>query len=287
MDIFIDQISRMVYEQKKILENYTIERDAIDSTNSIAKDENLSCCRNHGSYVYYRARRDKSGKYVRKSLTKDQAILNALARKEYLRAAINALKHNINVLETASGDYKDLDLESLIPGMQSAYRNLPEECFFANEAVKADLLSADNEGRFRRHREWANEPYEKSDYMPEHRRFMTSGGFKVRSKSEQLIAEQLLSCGVPFRYEQVVHIDGLSYSADFTFRDRDLKPFYWEHAGMMNDPRYLNRHCRKMDSFESIGIVPWKNLIITYDNDGAVNIPMIKSIIENDVIPRM
>ena len=42
MDIFIDQISRMVYEQKKILENYTIERDAIDSTNSIAKDENLS-----------------------------------------------------------------------------------------------------------------------------------------------------------------------------------------------------------------------------------------------------
>jgi len=42
-----------------------------------------------------------------------------------------------------------------------------------------------------------------------------------------------------------------------------------------------------MDSFESIGIVPWKNLIITYDIDGAVNIPMIKSIIENDVIPRM
>ena len=166
MDIFIDQISKMVYEQKKILENYTIERNAIDSINSIAKDENLSCCRNHGSYVYYRARRDKSGRYVRKSLAKDQAALNTLARKEYLRIAINTLKHNISVLEAASGDYKDLDLESLITRMQNAYRKLPEECFFANEAVKADLLSADNEGRFRRHRDWANEPYEKSDYMP-------------------------------------------------------------------------------------------------------------------------
>lgn len=116
---------------------------------------------------------------------------------------------------------------------------------------------------------------------------MTSGGFRVRSKSEQLIAEQLIGRGVPFRYEQVIHIDGLSYSADFTFREMSGDLFYWEHAGMMDIPKYADSHHRKMNAFKSIGIVPWKNLIITYDIDGVISIPMIRSIIENDVIPRL
>ena len=283
MDIFRDQIAKIVYEQRNLLASYTNEYQQHYGSDD---GEHLICCRNNDKDVYYRA--DKvNGKYIRKSIGSDKNAICDLARKEYLRVSMDALRKNVAILDSAGKEIEGLELDSLLSKMTMAYRKLPEECFFANASGSADMLSADNEGRFRRHRDWADEPYEKSDYMPEHRRFMTSGGFKVRSKSEQLIAEQLLSCGVPFRYEQVVHIDGLSYSADFTFRDRDLKPFYWEHAGMMDDPRYLNRHCRKMDSFESIGIVPWKNLIITYDIDGAVNIPMIKSIIENDVIPRM
>ena len=56
---------------------------------------------------------------------------------------------------------------------------------------------------------------------------------------------------------------------------------------MMDDPYYRNRHERKMVILESAGIVPWKNLIVTYDNDGIINVPMIKSIIEHEVIPRL
>ena len=74
---------------------------------------------------------------------------------------------------------------------------------------------------------------------------------------------------------------------DFTFRDCNYEQFYWEHAGMMDDPYYRNRHERKMVILESAGIVPWKNLIVTYDNDGIINVPMIKSIIEHEVIPRL
>lgn len=283
MDIFRDQIGNIVYEQQKMLDAYTKEyRQSYGSDDG----EHLICCRNNDKDIYYRANK-VNGKYVRKSIGRDKAAIHSLARKEYLRASMDALKSNIVLLDSAVKELEDLGFESLLSKMTMAYRKLPEECFFSNEAGRAYNLSADNADRFRRHREWANEAYKKSDYMPEHRRFMTSGGFKVRSKSEQLIAEQLLSCGVPFRYEQVINIDGFSYSADFTFRGRDMELFYWEHAGMMNDPRYVSSHYRKMNSFKSIGIVPWKNLIITYDIDGAVNIPMIKSIIENDVIPRM
>jgi hypothetical protein len=55
---------------------------------------------------------------------------------------------------------------------------------------------------------------------------------------------------------------------------------------MMNDPVYCARHKRKMELMEKGGIVPWRNLIVTYDIDDYINIPMIKSIIENDVIPQ-
>jgi len=47
------------------------------------------------------------------------------------------------------------------------------------------------------------------------------------------------------------------------------------------------RHKKKMDLLEQAGIVPWKNLIVTYDNDAVINVPLIKSIIEKDVIPRL
>ncbi len=122
---------------------------------------------------------------------------------------------------------------------------------------------------------------------PENRRFPTSAGFKVRSKSEQSIVEQLVNYGVPFRYEEVIWINGWQYSSDFTFRDREKKKFYWEHAGMMDQEPYRNSHKRKMDVLEDAGIVPWKNLIVTYDMDGVINIPLIKSIIENEVLPRL
>ena len=42
-----------------------------------------------------------------------------------------------------------------------------------------------------------------------------------------------------------------------------------------------------MNMYEKAGIVPWQNLIITYDEDGVINAPLINSIIENDVLPRL
>ena len=283
MDIFRDQIDKSVYEQKKLLEDYTLEYSRVFETDG---DAHLICCKNKGKDTYYRAYRE-TGKYIRKSLSKDQDAINTLARKEYLRVAIDALDHNIKVLETSCGELKHLDFDAIRAQMYKACRDLPEECFFGNGTGRIRKISEVNKDRFKRHREWAKEPFEQSTYKPEGRRFMTSAGFRVRSKSEQHIVEQLVNYGVPFRYEQVIRIDDMSYSADFTFRDRNLEPFYWEHAGMMDDRRYVESYYRKMNAFNGIGIVPWKNLIISYDIDGVINVPLVKSIIEDDVIPRL
>lgn len=283
MDIFREEIDKMVYEAKKMLEDYTREYKIICEA---GEEDHLICCRNHGRNTYYRALRE-NGKYVRKSIDGDQDAINALAKKEYLRIAIDALRKNIDVLEASRGKLSDTDFDAIRAQMYKACRELPEECFFDNGTGRIRKISESNEDRLLRHREWGKEPFEQSTYKPEGRRFMTSAGFRVRSKSEQHIVEQLVNYGVPFRYEQVIHIDDMTYSADFTFRDRNLEPFYWEHAGMMDDRRYVESYNRKMNAFSGVDIVPWKNLIITYDIDGVINVPMVKSIIENDVIPRL
>lgn len=283
MDIYREQIDRIVYEQKNLLEKYTGEYESI--TENLAAGHLISG-RNNGRDNYYHAY-NENGKYMRKCINTDADMISTLARKEYLRIAVDALRKNIRILESSYEELEDTDFDVIRSQMHKVYKGLPEESFFTNGAGWPDKLSEDNEDRFRRHREWANEPYEKSSYKPEGLRFMTSAGFRVRSKSEQHIVEQLENYGVPYRYEQVIRVSERSYSADYTFRDRNGELFYWEHAGMMDIPDYMNRHYRKMDVFGRIGIVPWKNLIVTYDIDGVINVPMIKSVIEYDVIPRL
>ena len=283
MDIYMDQIDNMVYEMKKLLEDYTREYCLANNSDAEAR---LIRCRNHGKDTYYRAHRE-DGRYVRKSISGDKNAISELARKEYLRNVISVLKKNITILEDSRKKLEELSFDAIQALMNKACKELPEEYCFLNGTGRMRVLPGSNEDRFRIHRAWASEPYEQSNYMPERRKYPTSGGFKVRSKSEQHIAEQLINYGVPFRYEQIIRIGDISYSADFTFRDSNMEPFYWEHAGMMNVQKYVDGYYRKMNAFDSAGIVPWKNLIISYDIEETINIPMIKSIIENDVIPRM
>ena len=104
---------------------------------------------------------------------------------------------------------------------------------------------------------WANQPYQMSNYKPEEKRHTTSRGLKVRSKSKVLIAEML----------------------------PDGRVFYWEHCGLMSLKEYREHQKWKMEVYEKAGIVPWKNLIVTYDDeDGNINVGIIESEIQNKLI---
>lgn len=280
MGVYQDQITIFVYEQKKMLEKYTKEREE-------CLEGNLAYCQNGEKKIFYHTYTE-NGRYVRDTIGRDSEEIKALARREYLSLMIKTLENNIRVLERAEKAMMAGDIDHLKELMQKAYRNLPDEYFFGGGVGTGGIYQiAGAEEAIKRHMGWGKEPYEKSTYKPENRKFPTSAGYKVRSKSEQHITEQLVNYGVPHRYEQILRIGNAVSATDYTFRDRKEEPFYWEHAGMMDDPFYQARHKKKMILFEQAGIVPWKNLIVTYDNDGIINVPLIKSIIENDVIPRL
>lgn len=107
----------------------------------------------------------------------------------------------------------------------------------------------------------------------------------MRSKSELLIAEKLYEFDVPFRYEEIIHINGQRFSPDFRIMLPDKGVKYWEHCGMMENMQYRIRNSRKMTEYEKAGIVPWKNLIITYDTmDGGINLAAVEAEIRNKLL---
>ena len=279
MSIYRDRIREILYEQTRLIELYKQEL-------SESVDGGLICSTTKGNKYYFRSYSD-NGRNVRESLSKDTDMMKKLARKEFLRRSIKALQNNIGLLERAEAHYTDEQLDELKKHMHKAYQDLPGGYFLESDMSDAGIYRQGDEHALMRHTEWANAPYRKSDYNPQGLRFPTSKGLYVRSKSEQHIAEQLYKYGVPFRYEQVLELDGLLYSADFTFEDYAGRWFFWEHAGMMNVRQYAERHNRKMRLFEDHGIVPWDNLIVTYDTDGVINLPLINSIIEHVVIPKL
>ena len=60
-------------------------------------------------------------------------------------------------------------------------------------------------------------------------------------------------------------------------RIRDAKIIYAEHCGMPHNKDYMARHKRKMELYESVGIVPWDNLIVTYgDINGNIDVRAIE-----------
>ena len=48
----------------------------------------------------------------------------------------------------------------------------------------------------------------------------------------------------------------------------------------MEDPKYRARHERKLWDYEQYGSVPWRNLIITYDDDkGGIDVKLVDALI--------
>ena len=60
----------------------------------------------------------------------------------------------------------------------------------------------------------------------------------MRSKSEVIIANLLHAKGINYHYEEPLEFDGITNYPDFTIEDGSTgKTYYWEHLGMLNDPR--------------------------------------------------
>ena len=174
----------------------------------------------------------------------------------------------------------NLNCDKIIGSLPKVCRTLPAEYFLQAALDDALIIAAARDTETAaRVKAWCEEPYKQSTYMQEKKVHVTSRGERMRSKNEVIHAEIMYRLDIPFRYEPVLHIGAHVLIPDFAaIRVRDAKIFYEEHCGMPHNKEYMAHHKWKMSAYESVGIVPWDNLIVTYgDIHGNIDVRVIES----------
>ena len=109
-----------------------------------------------------------------------------------------------------------------------------------------------------------------------------SDGTMVISKSELIIYQTLLDCGLQPQYELQLKLIGRTVKPDFTIQ-HDGEVYYWEHLGMLTNPNYKKKWNLKLELYKDNDIFPYDeggNLIITDDSKNkGLSIKKIRKLI--------
>jgi len=203
-------------------------------------------------------------------ISSNTELKEALARKKFLQKSVKLLENNIDCLKKFLDSYTDIDEDKIIDMLPEYYGSLINEPYLRWKNEKTS---------------WMSQKYVQSTYNPWEKSHVTAKGLHVRSKSEVIIAERLDHYGIPYRYEEMLYIEKYRFAPDFTILTRKGR-LYWEHCGRMDDPGYVGRQNWKASMYAKIGIVPWKNFIVTYDDeDGNFDSRIIESEIINKILP--
>ena len=215
--------------------------------------------------TYYYHQLKENGKYVKHYIGKDDIKLaRELANKSYYMKVKPLLEKELKMYETLEKIYDD-------EAVNSIYNSLSEE----RKCLVKPVMACPDEIL----RRWDEEIYEINQKYSENMVYKTEQGEMVRSKSELIIANILYKNRemLKYKYERPLElmIEGHTQTIypDFTILNvRTGKLVYWEHAGRMDDPRYAANFVKKINTYIDNGIIPGKNLIVTYE---TVNSPIV------------
>ena len=228
--------------------------------------------RNKGKEVCYKVEYRRK-KRIREVLKTDSEEYFNILKGLCIDAKRELVEKDAALISDIKDQFRDIGRAEVISLMQEKYPRIDRQ----------DIIIAvsELEDAGREPSQWALTKYVQSDNKPEEKIHTTSRGLKVRSKSELIICEIFYKYGIEFRYEEVIYINGKRMEPDFTIRRKsDGKIFYWEHCGMMDLPSYRKRYYEKRDLYEFCDIVPWDNMIFTYDIDGSIDSEYIESIVK-------
>lgn len=229
---------------------------------SAAPDGQLLLVQKDGRAVMQQCK-EEHGQKRRLSLAGKPDLAAALIRKQYAEAELQLLKKDVTVITELLQRYNPVDYQSVLELLPEKYRQFERSQYM--------------EGRAKTQDSWMHMPYKQSDYHPKQKVHATSQGLFVRSKSEVLLAEKLYEMKIPFRYEQTMKIGKFTVAPDFTCNVQK-QLVYIEHCGLTGNAEYMKHHKWKMELYESVGIVPWKNLIVTYeDENGFINLAVMEA----------
>ena len=183
-------------------------------------------------------------------LSKDETdFVRDLVQKSYLSKVIKVAEQEYKLLKQIIDRYPKVTVEKV-------YETLPKE---RRELVTPVYLPDDEYVR-----RWQNEPYERKGFSESAAYYVTLKNERVRSKSEQLIADRLNYKGIPYKYECPLKVGDETYHPDFTIlRLSDREEVYYEHRGRMDDPKYIEDNMPRYRNYSLNGIVLGEKLFIS------------------------
>ena len=97
----------------------------------------------------------------------------------------------------------------------------------------------------------------------------TLRGEKVRTKSEQILADTFYHLGIPYQYEpEFVLNTGYCKYPDFVLLNViQRKTYYWEHMGLTDEHGYATKNFKKLLVYEKNGLILGENLILSLETE--------------------
>lgn len=235
-----------------------------DLTGSIQVHKSNGCDQ---YYWYYRDPNTKKKKrvYLHKG---ELDVAKKIVKANYKNKAKRLLEKELKILHSFNNDFDVDKLDKL-------YTDLPEG--------KQKLFKPVVSTREHRTESWFKKPFKAKMNFSDQLKIETNKGELVRSKSEKILADLFSVKGLLYKYECPVKLtNGQIFYPDFTFYDsyRNLD-IYWEHFGMMEDPKYSFSMMNKIITYETNGIFLGDRLIITMESSSQpLNIAWAEKLIE-------
>ncbi len=210
---------------------------------------------NHGSVMYYHVVQDHgviSETYIPKENVEK---ISALAQKSYDRQVLKVAIQELQALNFAEKYFPDMAVEDIY-----------EKVSQMRQRHVTPIIQTDEE---------YSAQWEATEYAPGYFKegmpvYKTDKGERVRSKSEQLLANLIFRLGIPYRYEYpidiYVHGEKRRWRPDFTILDvKNRKEYHLEHFGMLDDKEYAESAFRKMRIYEENGLYEGETMIYSFE----------------------
>ena len=186
-------------------------------------------------------------------ISRDQDCIYGLARSEYLGRLITISTY---LCEKLDGCIKEV--------LQTVADYSPK---VAVESLAKKQIDPNRVALTQDQFEWIASQHSMNPYRPEDLKFITTNGIKVRSKSEQAIANLLEENGVPYRYECEMQIGGRTMYPDFVIMLPDGRLIIWEHLGRMDLIEYARDVGQRLCDYNQEGYLIGRNLFLSFEED--------------------
>ena len=195
---------------------------------------------------------------------KDFNTAKQLVQKGYEHSTLKAAQCELTYLQKFVSNYPQTCPEDIYDSLSESRKALAHTVFRTVD----DYIN-----------DWQNRPYTPKLFSDDAPYFETNRGERVRSKSEQIIANCLYERGVPYKYECPLMLEGYGkIYPDFTVLNLQTKrEEYIEHNGMMDDIKYVENHIKRTNAYQLNGIKIGDRLHLLFETR---NVPLDTRILD-------